>query len=60
MDSFKLYKQSKPAQLSFLEWLLEQEQGVHAFMQANPKNKDDREKDFLVVDVEANPQIQIY
>ena len=45
MDS---YKQSKPAQLSFLEWLFEQEQGVHAFMQANPKNKDDREKDFLV------------
>ena len=48
MDSFKLYKQSEPAQISFLEWFLEQEQGVHAFMQANPKKQDDREKDFLV------------
>ena len=48
MNSFKLYKQSKPTQLSFLEWLFEQEQVVHAFMQANPKKQDDREKDFLI------------
>jgi hypothetical protein len=47
MDSFKLYKQSKPAQLLFLEWLLEQEQGVHAYMNANPKDPTNKDKDFL-------------
>lgn len=34
---------------SFTEWMLKlEDQGIHAFMQANPRAKEDRSKDFLV------------
>lgn len=48
-DIMKSWNPVKPAKHSFTEWMLKLEaEGVHAFMQANPRAKEDRSKDFLV------------